>query len=338
MKVHCHHILFFLACLVGASASKCASNADCSFNGKCTAKGLCACRAAWSGPSCATLELLPATKGAGLHGIGSNTSSWGGSVLKGEDGKYHMWASEMINHCGLNLWTTNSHVVHAVADSPGAAYTVADEVWPVFAHEPSVARGPKGEYVMYFVKGHPKTPWDDPAKPCQCSDGSSSAECDTSCTWTNGTFMSYATSPAGPWSRPLEVLPHPLGPVDSNLAVVIAQNGSLVGLTRKIPGGEQGSEIHLLTASDWTDKATYKQSADPVFSDKVISNFGLEDPFLYTDADGNYHAIFHNMLNNDDQKTCGSHAYSEDGISWTFTGTAYSNKVKWTDGNGLCCC
>ena len=31
-------------------------------------------------------------------------SSWGGSVLRGDDGTYHMWAAEMVNHCGIVVW------------------------------------------------------------------------------------------------------------------------------------------------------------------------------------------------------------------------------------------
>jgi len=321
-----------------AASAACVTDLDCSNNGVCASGGRCNCDPAWLGAACSTLNLLPATRGHGLHSADApvhNTSSWGGSVLKGEDGRYHMWASELVNHCGLNLWTSNSHVVHAVASEPDAAYAVVDEVHGVFSHEPSLVRGPGGEYVMYFIMGHPITAFDDPVQPCVCDAsgvGGSSPMCDTSATWRNGTFMMYAASPDGPWSAPLEVLPHPLGPVDSNLAVVIAANGSLVGLTRKIPSGPQGSEIHLLTAADWKDKSTYKQAGVALFPDSIISNFGLEDPYVYLDTKGRYHAIFHNMLNNDDQTTCGSHATSDDGIAWTFTGTAYGNKVQYTDG------
>ena len=129
----------------------CATDLDCSNNGMC-AGGTCSCDAAWMGPACTRLNLLPATRGTGLHSPDAhvhNTSSWGGSVLKGDsDGKYHMWASELINNCGLNLWTSNSHIVHAIADAPNAAYTVVGEAHGVFSHEPNLVRGPGKEYIM----------------------------------------------------------------------------------------------------------------------------------------------------------------------------------------------
>lgn len=80
----------------------CRSDEDCSLNGKCSAdSGHCSCRPAWKGPRCEQLNLLPPTRGAGYRGVddGHNTSSWGGAVLKGSDGLYHMWAAEMTEHC-----------------------------------------------------------------------------------------------------------------------------------------------------------------------------------------------------------------------------------------------
>ena len=91
---------------------------------------------------------------------GQRVSSWGGSVLyDADDGKYHMWAAEMSENTGIKAWETNSRVVHAVADGPSSASAASssampfefvrkEEVWPVFAHEPTVSRAPTGEYVV----------------------------------------------------------------------------------------------------------------------------------------------------------------------------------------------
>lgn len=50
---------------------------------------------------------------------GHNTSSWGGAVLKGPDGTYHMWAAEMTEHCGIGTWQQNSRLIHATSTDPG---------------------------------------------------------------------------------------------------------------------------------------------------------------------------------------------------------------------------
>ena len=61
------------------------------------------------GNRCETLNLLPPHRGAGYRGVddGHNTSSWGGAVLPGPDGKWHMWAAEMTEHCGIGAWVQN---------------------------------------------------------------------------------------------------------------------------------------------------------------------------------------------------------------------------------------
>lgn len=62
---------------------------------------------------------------------------------------------------------------------------------------------------------------------------------------------------------------------------------------------------------------------------------GTEDPFVYKDKNNNFHAVFHHMygLNLEDFDYCcvdttGGHAFSENGINWTYTGVAWGNIKK----------
>ena len=57
-----------------------------------------------------------------------------------------------------------------------------------------------------------------------------------------------------------------------------------------------------------------------------------EDPFVYVDQGGVFHAVFHNQLIDDDERVCGAHAFSENGLDWTMTGTAWGNVVDFIDG------
>jgi hypothetical protein len=213
-----------------AFAGGCSDDMDCSLNGECNkATRTCACTPAWGGPRCETLQLRPAAARAGLHTLeadGRNASSWGGSVLKIED-TFHMWASEMVNHCGIHAWATNSRVVHAASEAPDGPYTRLPpattaagagaggaggaELFPPFAHEPDVIRAPTGELVVFYCGSGRKAPL-PPSALCNCSDGSTSAaDAAQHCAPPlphpdpnshSPTWMSWAPAPEGPWSEP----------------------------------------------------------------------------------------------------------------------------------------
>ena len=59
---------------------------------------------------------------------------------------------------------------------------------------------------------------------------------------------------------------------------------------------------------------------------------GVQDPFVYTDREGVFHAVFHNQLLGDNERVCGGHAFSLNGIDWTYTGTAWGSTVEFEDG------
>ena len=117
--------------LVAGASGSCRSDDDCSLNGECQG-ALCACDPGWTGPACGLLDLAPAPV-VGAYGFSPNVSSWGASVLF-RDGRYHMYASEMWNGCGIHSWQTNSHVVHATADTPLGPFAYADTALPPFSH------------------------------------------------------------------------------------------------------------------------------------------------------------------------------------------------------------
>ena len=101
--------------LATTNTTACSSIDDCSANGECVA-GVCICDAAFTGASCAVFNLLPLrpSNGEGYRRYelgGSRVSSWCGAVLRGDDGKYHMWSSEMSNGAGIKAWNTNSQIV-----------------------------------------------------------------------------------------------------------------------------------------------------------------------------------------------------------------------------------
>jgi len=252
--------------------------APCSLNGVCdTALGQCACDPGWHGETCATLKLIPAARKSGFHMFGAAsgapnaaTSSWGGVVERQDDGSWGMVSSELIQHCGINSWCTNSRVVYAsaAANQPHGPYTHNRTLFGPFAHEPSLARAPNGSWALYFgqyradcaVGGehyHPPCACaSEQGTPKNCSSEIPESECP------HVTWLSTAPALRGPWSAPREV---PL--LDCNktfcqhdmvLAGKILPNGSFVGIAKV--HSKYGSEAHRVTANDWADADGYKQS------------------------------------------------------------------------------
>jgi len=319
---------------------KCRSHADCSYNGRCNPETeVCECNASWKGDRCHILNLLPAVRNTGLRIVseqnGRNISTWGGSVIFDPTNNIsHMWAAEISDHCGLNTWTTNSRIIHATSKDPNKNYTRHSVVVPAFAHEPNVVRAPSGEYVMYYTGSFTDDP---PPNPCmECTDGSTpEGSCQGGPSGDGPTYMIYATNPYGPWSKPVQLFKSQANftNLDTNLAVVILPNNSVVGIARN-EGPPTIDLTHLVTAEDWRDPDSYKARWNSLLfpNTTVVNERGVEDPFLYMDGQGMFHAIFHNQIEKDDERLCGAHAYSVNGLDWVFTGTAWGNVVNFTDG------
>jgi len=332
-----------LPAAAAAAAGACATRADCALNGECTAAGACACDPAWTTAAgaafgCASLALLPAQRGAGLHTLdgAANTSSWGGSVLQDEaTGLWHMFASEITAHCGINAWTYNSRVVHATAPTPLGRYVRDGEFAGVFSHEPTAVRDPTTrEWAVFYTSAIPS------GRPlCSCSDGSSTAACERLPRFgkQGPTVVQWAPAPAGPWSPPLQLLVEGAREADTNLAPYIFANGSLLGIWRTHPGASPGSIPHLVTATHWKNVSSYQWHSANMLPLSLPEDVGLEDPHIYRDARGGFHALFHAFSLNGSAAAgdFGGHAFSEDGWSWTWSGLAYSSSGAYADGTGF---
>ncbi|MBN7815887.1 glycoside hydrolase family protein [Algoriphagus pacificus] len=88
------------------------------------------------------------------NGIEDNEwSYWGGNILKGEDGQFHMfvcrWREDSSK--GHHEWP-NSIVVHAVADNSMGPFKVVEEIGK--GHNPEIYQTADGRYVIYVIDGY----------------------------------------------------------------------------------------------------------------------------------------------------------------------------------------
>ncbi len=249
-------------------------------------------------------------------------------------GMWHMFASEITAHCGISAWTFNSRIVHATSPTLQGRFQRDSEFSGVFSHEPTAVRDPTTrEWAVFFTSAIPSG-----RAVCNCSDGSSTQACrDLPKYGKQGpTFVTWASSPAGPWAPPLELLSEGAREADTNLAPYIFPNGSLLGIWRTHPGVAPGSIPHLVKADDWKNASSYTWDNSPMLPLQLPEDVGLEDPHLYRDSKGNFHALFHAFsLNSSVSGDFGGHAFSVDGLTWTWSGLCFDNNVTYQDGTGV---
>lgn len=312
--------------------TSCDSAYNCSYNGECKSK-VCVCKPQWTGPHCAVLNILPTNETWGYQYILNNqrVSSWGGAVIRDDNGDYHMYAAEMSQYCGIDVWQPNSILIHAkssIKHSGIATYERVSEIDGIFSHEPDAIRGPNGEYIIYYSHVYPPPTGNASIDPCNsCNDGIT-ISCDAQTTGQGPyiiyTYMIYSNSSGdGPWSEP-QIIPTDIG-IDSNLAGYIYPNGSFIGIFRT------EETIMGMFATDWKDNSTYywyNVTLDP-------SNIG-EDPFMWMDYDNGdiLHTIWHN---GGWGRPIGYHRFSNDGgMTWkgfSYDIQTYNNTVYFTNGN-----
>jgi hypothetical protein len=315
----------------------CQTDFDCSYNGACeAASGACACDAGWVGLRCGELALgavdraHPGYRGRD-PGTLANVSTWGAPMLQDEGtGLWHAWLSEMTHECGINSWKTNSQIVHATAAAPQGPWDRREVVVAEFAHEPDVVRGPSGEWVMVY-SGFPLPNASDHCR-ANCSQGSTGDSpdyhrggCGPHYMHPFHQMMATSTSPDGPWES-FEI-PRLTTGWDWNFAITILPNGSSVGLIRA--GMVMVNTGHYANASAWVPWG----GVNGGFGPQLLGNGNVEDPALWRDDQGRFHAIFHNMEPTTGQtQYCGTHAFSPDGLVWTSGGWAFGGGINYTDG------
>jgi len=266
---------------------------------------------------------------------------WCGSVIKGDNGKYHMfasrWPKDITFHPG---WMTNSEIVRAVADRPEGPYTFQEVALPArgaeywdgrSTHNPAITRHGDTYVLFYMGSTHPLAdpprgalfPLDDPRAIVARS--------------RKRVGIATAKSLAGPWTRYerpiLETRPGTFYSfLTSNPAPVVHPDGSayLMFKARRYEGTKHGAMV-LGAARARHYLGPYEVVGDePLFSPTKMGE--VEDPFVWKTAAG-YEMVAKDMTGKlVGEKHAGIHARSKDGLDWTLLGKAWSRVLKWDDG------
>ena len=226
-----------------------------------------------------------------------NWNYWDSKIIKGPDGRYHMFASRWAQSTGHNNWW-NSQAVSAVSNSLLGPYIDQGLIWPNDeggrGHNVTAVTMPDGRYAVIISETRPGT-----------------------------VFVSQSLD--GPWTR-LGIIQiadnqyKALG-ASSNMSVLVRPDGDFEIVPRS--GAILISKTGILGPYTVQGPSIY-----PTVAGLPLDT--LEDPVVFYSG-GLYH-----ILVNSWRKRESFHLISADGIKdWKFEGLAYSPKrkfVRYTDG------
>lgn len=285
-------------------------------------------------------EFLPASRDGGFRMEGYWV--WCGSVIKGEDGRYHMFASRWpMNLPAHPGWIIASEVVRAVSENPEGPYSFQEVVLPPrgaeywdgrMTHNPHITRF-EDTYLLYYTGSTHPFPGVTQGEPLDNNDsrvivGRANKR----------VGVAVAKSIFGPWKRmDTPILPTRPGRFDSyltsNPAPCINPDGSVL-LVYKARAYEGEGCGRMTIGAAWADHylGHYRVMDDkPIFDPKL---FHLEDPFIWRDNEGYKMAIKDMTSDFSGEERAGIFAFSSDGLNWTVPENpkAYSRTVVWDDG------
>lgn len=267
---------------------------------------------------------------------------WCGSVVLGEDGKYHMFASRWPKWLPMHPgWLVCSEIVRAVAVTPEGPYHFEEVVLPSrgaqywdgrSTHNPHIIKH-EDTYLLYYMGS--THPFGEP----QPGDGYGMEDYRCISARANKRIgLAVSKSVHGPWIRMdspiVNVRP---GRYDSylvsNPAPCVHDDGSVLMIykSRQYEGNTFGNMTIGVSCADQYEGPYRVLTDDPVFPSE---RFHIEDPFLWKSENG-YELIAKDMEGNlCGEKHGGIHAHSPNGLSWKLSDDpkSYSRTVKWNNG------
>lgn len=287
-------------------------------------------------------RLLPAPFNGGFRD--DNYWIWGSSVIKGEDEKYHMFASRWPKKVDFGNWVTNSEVVRAVSDTPIGPYKFEEVVLKrrgpeyfdgMCTHNPRIVKY-GNQYLLYHFGTTYSFPFPDKDHPV--------SEKNWAEAWMNKRVgLAISDSIKGPWKRVNKPVIEPReghwdASITSNPSPAVDPETGKILLMYKSSTNGLVPPLLLGVAQANAPRGEYKRlSEEPVFRFETKDNnrIDVEDPFIWWAGD-RYEAVIKDRSG----EICGEeggglHAWSKDGVTWNLYEKvkAYSRKITWEDGS-----
>ncbi len=263
--------------------------------------------------------------------------NWGASIIKGDNGIYHLFYSRWKKELKFTAWLTHSEIAHALSDNPAGPWKYKETVltnhgkghWDaITAHNPKI-KFFEGKYYLYYIStnlGEKEYTEEDLVEIARVG----YKHPDWAILRPNQrTGVAVSSSLSGPWTRMSQPLIEPSGPIVTltvNPAITQGKDGKYYLVVK----GDKPNEIRFIRdqAMAISDSPTGPFIIQP---DPVIDYMDTEDMSIWYDKNRDYfYGIFH------------AHSFigmvsSKDGIEWK-KATEYAllpKKIKQTDGSYL---
>jgi len=266
---------------------------------------------------------------------------WCGSVVQGEDGRYHMFAARWPKEYPFyHGYLAASEVVRAVSDTPEGPYTFAEVVLPErgaeywdgrMTHNPFIVKR-SDEYLLFYIG----TTYEG-ERPDRADMDRMRAAKPTG----NGVLypwfshlrigMARSTSVFGPWQRPeVPTLDNQTDGWDNHIvtnpSVCLSPDGRILMYYRST-----GCRLGLAIA-ETPDHPFLRYGDGPVVDPG--NGLRIEDPFVFWHHD-HYEMVCKDLTGNiTGEFHAAVHLHSPNGIDWTLADPvkAWSRKLQWEDG------
>ncbi|SHO60332.1 glycoside hydrolase family protein [Algoriphagus zhangzhouensis] len=243
--------------------------------------------------------------------------NWGGSIIKGDDGKYHLFYSRWPKESKFTGWLLFSEIAHAIADSPSGPWTYVETAlegrgkgnWDaITAHNPKIKKF-GDTYYLYYISTNLGEDQNYNSEDLMEIAQTGYSHPDWKILRPNQrTGVAISKSLNGPWQRKDSPLIEPSGPI------------STLTVNPAITQGRDG-EFYLIVKGDKPNETRFIRNQAMAIGEKpdgpfeilpkaVIDDLDTEDMSLWYDETlDHYYAVFH------------AHGFigmmsSPDGINW----------------------
>jgi len=264
---------------------------------------------------------------------------WGASVIKGEDGLYHMFYSRWKDEYGFNAWVTHSEIAHATSENPGGPFKFVDIALsprgPAFwdgltTHNPTIHKF-DGKYYLYYMGN--------------TGDGVNMQDLNFIHRNNQRIGVAWSEDPNGPWQRlniPLvDVSPDEHADdalMTSNPSVTKMRDGKFLIVYKAVAKHEElpfGGPVTHQAAIAETPLGPISKHNKRIFY-KEGEHFPAEDPFVwYQESDDIYYGLVKDMHGVFTEYGVSLAFFrSEDGLNWEPADNPLASKleIKWEDG------